>query len=125
MKLRLLLRERFGPGVGQYDGDDDKLYLPLARAQSRIALTFKGSKIVAVEPGQAFDATEWQRVSEEVEHSILGGTSKTGRDYSFSLLPVQGSWRGRRSGVQILPAPATAPRAGGALAPFIGALTIQ
>jgi hypothetical protein len=118
-ELRLLLRERFGPGLGQYDGDDDKLYLPLARAQSRIALTFDGSKIVAVEPGQAFDATEWQRVSEEVEHSILKGTSKTGRDYSFSLLPVQGLWRCRRSGVQILPAPATAPRAGGALDPFV------
>jgi hypothetical protein len=118
-ELRLLLRERFGPGLGQYDGDDDRLYLPRAREQSRIALTFDESKIIAVEPGQAFDAAEWQRVSEEVEHSILSGTSKTGRDYSFSLLPVQGSWRGRRSGVQILPAPATAPRAGGALDPFI------
>jgi hypothetical protein len=46
-ELRLLLGERFGPGLGQYDGDDGKVYLPLARAQSRIA--------------------EWERVNQEIE----------------------------------------------------------
>src|SRR5262249_8276979 len=118
-ELRLLLRERFPPGHGQYDGDDGKLYLPLAGAQSRIALTFDDNEIVAVEPGRAFDAAEWGRVSQEVERSILVGTPKTGRDYSFSSFPVRGSWRGRRSGVQILPAPDDAPRAEGADDPFI------
>ena len=118
-ELRLVLRERFGPGLGQYDGEDGKLYLPLARAQSRIALTYEGSEIVAVEPGQAFDAAEWGRVSQEIEHSIRTGTRKTGRDYSFSSFPVRGSWRGARSGVQILPAHESAPRAAGASHPFI------
>jgi hypothetical protein len=118
-ELRLFLRERFAPDVGQYDGDDGKLYLPLAGAQSRIALTYDGNEIVAVEPGEAFDATEWEKVSQEIERSILTGTPKTGRDYSFSLFPVQGSWLGRRSQVQILPAPGGAPRAAGALDPFI------
>jgi hypothetical protein len=118
-ELRLLLRERFAPGVGQYDGDDGKLYLPRAGAQSRIALTYDGNEIVAVEPGEAFDATEWEKVSQEIERSILTGTPKTGRDYSFSSFPVQGSWLGRRSQVQILPAPGSAPRAAGAHDPFI------
>jgi hypothetical protein len=118
-ELRLFLRERFGGGPGQYDGGEDTLYLPLARAESRIALTFSGNKIVAIEPGAAFDPTEWRRLEEEVEHSIIAGTAKAGRDYSFSLLPVQGSWRGSRSGVQILPAPDNAPRHPGADDPFI------
>jgi hypothetical protein len=91
----------------------------LARAEARIALTFDGSEIVAVEPGPAFDTAEWERVSQEIERSILTGTPKTGRDYSFSLFQVQGSWRGPRSGVQILPAPDGAPRQGGADEPFI------
>jgi hypothetical protein len=118
-ELRLLLSKRFSPGHGQYDGDDGKLYLPLARAQSRIVMTFDGNEIVVVEPGQAFDVAEWERVSQEIEREILTGTPKTGRDYSFSSFPVQGSWRGRRSGVQILPAPDGAPRAAGAHDPFI------
>jgi hypothetical protein len=118
-ELRLLLRERFGPGLGQYDGDDGKLYLPLARAQSRIALTFDGNAIVTVEPGQAFDDAEWRLVSQEIERSILVGSPKTGRDFSFSSFPVRGSWRGRHSGIQILPAPDDAPREGGADDPFI------
>jgi hypothetical protein len=76
---------RFGYTPGQYASDDDpRLYLPEAGPQSRIALTYKGSKIAAIEPGQAFDAAEWKQVSQEIEHSILDGTPKTGRDYSFS-----------------------------------------
>jgi hypothetical protein len=118
-ELRLLLRERFPPGHGQYGGNDGKLYLPFAGAQSRIALTFDSHKIVAVEQGQAFDAAEWRKVSQEIERSILAGTPKTGRYYSFSSFPVQGSWRGHRSGVQIFPAPHDAPRSAGAENPFI------
>jgi hypothetical protein len=84
-ELRKLLHERFGYTLGQYASDDDpRLYLPEAGPQSRIALTYKGSKIAAIEPGQAFDAAEWKQVSQEIEHSILDGTPKTGRDYSFS-----------------------------------------
>jgi hypothetical protein len=118
-ELRLLLHERFPPGHGQYDGNDGKLYLPFAGAQSRIALAFDSHKIVSVEPGQAFDAAEWRQVSQEIERSILAGTPKTGRDYSFSPFPVRGLWRGRRSGIQIVPAPDDAPREGGADNPFI------
>jgi len=99
-ELRLLLRERFGGGPGQYDGGDKRLYLPLNREPSRISLTY--TKITAVEPGMAFDDAEWQRVSQEIEQSVLRGVTRMGRDYSFSLLPVAGSWRGRYSKVQIL-----------------------
>ena len=67
----------------------------------------------------AFNAAEWEGVGQEIEHSLLAGVPKVGRDYSFSSLPVEGSWRGARSGVQILPAPAGAPRCGGAHDPFI------
>jgi hypothetical protein len=112
-ELRLLLDKRIG-GPGQYDGrpnNPNKLYLPLAGSSCRIGLTFREKKIVALEPGPAFDAAEWKRVSEEIENSILAGPLRVGRDYSFSSFRVLGSWRGDRSGVQILPPPDDAPRA--------------
>jgi hypothetical protein len=118
-ELRLLLRERFGRGLGQYDGDDEKLYLPFAGGESRIVLTYADNKIATVEPGEAFDPAEWEDVSREIEGAILAGALKTGRDYSFSTFPVLGSWRGCHSGLQILPAPDHAPRAAGVSNPFI------
>jgi hypothetical protein len=122
-ELRLLLDQRIG-GPGQYDGRDanpNKLYLPLARESCRVGLTFRGKKIVAIEPGPAFDATEWQKIADEVESAILVGPSKVGREYSFSSFRVPGSWRGARSGVQILPPPPEAPSAPHEMAahPFI------
>jgi hypothetical protein len=112
-ELKLLLEKRIG-GPGQFDGRDvnpDRFYLPLARASCRVALTYKNKKIVAVEPGAAFDATEWQRIAHEIENAILVGPPKVGREYSFSSFRVLGSWRGVRSGVQVLPPPPEAPRA--------------
>jgi hypothetical protein len=82
-------------------------------------LTFANNKIAAVEPGEAFHPAEWEDVSREIEGAILAGAPKTGRDYSFSTFPVLGSWRGRHSGVQILPAFDDAPRAAGVSNPFI------
>jgi hypothetical protein len=112
-ELRLLLDKRIG-GPGQYNrhsNNSNKLYLPLAGSSCRIVLTFEEQNIVAIEPGQAFDDSEWDRISEEIEDSILAGPMKVGRDYSFSSFRVPGSWRGERSGVQILPPPDDAPRA--------------
>jgi len=110
-ELRFILLERIGK-PGQYDGRDsnpNEFYLPLAGASCRIKLTFSDSKqIVAIEPGPAFDAVAWQQVIEEIEKA---GPHKVGRDCSFSSFRVAGSWRGERSGVQILPPPADAPRA--------------
>jgi hypothetical protein len=110
-----LLLNKHIPGLGQHDrelGDPEKLYLPLARSDCRIALTFR-EKIVAIEPGPAFDAVEWQRISDEITTSLFDGGMKVGRDYSFSSFCASGSWRGRRSGVQILPPPDNAPSEGG------------
>jgi hypothetical protein len=112
-ELRLLLDKRIG-GPGQYDGlpnNPNKLYLPLAGSSCRIGLTFRDKKIIAIEPGPAFDAAHWGRVSEEIEKSLLAGPLKVGREYSFSSFRVLGSWRGDRSGVQIVPPPDDAPRA--------------
>jgi hypothetical protein len=63
-------------------GDYEKLYLPLARGESRIVLTFADNKIAAVEPGEAFDPAEWERISREIESAILAGAPMTGRDYN-------------------------------------------
>jgi hypothetical protein len=112
-ELRLLLDKRIG-GPGQFDGRDtnpNKFYLPLARDSCRVVLTFKAKKIIAIEPGQAFDAAEWKKIADEIENAILVGPPKVGREYSFSSFRVAGSWRGSRSGVQILPPPPEAPRA--------------
>src|SRR5438128_7784069 len=109
-ELRFILLERIGK-PGQYDGRDSNpntFYLPLAGSSCRIKLTFSETKqIVAIEPGPAFDAAQWQQVVGEIDRV---GLYKVGRDCSFSSFRVAGSWRGKRSGVQILPPPADAPR---------------
>ena len=111
-ELRLLLDEHIG-GPGQYDRamGDPALYLPLARSDCRIAITFRAKKIVSIEPGPAFEAAEWQRTSQAIAKSLFGGPLKVGRDYSFSSFRVSGSWRGHLCGVQVLPPPDNAPRA--------------
>jgi hypothetical protein len=84
-------------------------YLPLAGSSCQIKLTFSDRKqIVAIEPGPAFDSARWEQIVAEIERP---GPYKTGREYSFSSFRVAGSWRGTRSGVQILPPPPEAPRA--------------
>lgn len=122
-ELMLLLYERVGM-PGQYDessGNPNKFYLPLARSSCRVSLTFCEKKIVAIEPGEAFDAAEWMKISREIEESILAGPLKVGREYSFNSFRVTGSWRGNHSGVQILPPPGHAPCADVEMAdhPFI------
>ncbi len=112
-ELRLLLAKRIG-GLGQYrdrSENPNKLYLPLADSTCRIVLIFRGNEISTIERGPAFDASEWDRIGKEIENSILAGPMKVGRNYSFSSFRVSGSWRGERSGVQILPPPDDAPRA--------------
>ena len=112
-ELRLLLDERIG-GPGQYQNrseNPDVFHIPLAGNSCRVKLVFRGAKISAIEPGPAFDAAEWKGIGEEIEKSILTGPKKVGRDFSFSSFRVLGSWRGERSGVQILPPPDDAPRA--------------
>ena len=112
-ELRILLDERIG-GPGQYHGRSENpnvLNLPLAGTSCRISLTFREAKILAIEPGPAFDSAEWERISEEIEKSILTGPMKVGRDFSFSSFRVPGSWKGERSGLHILPPPDDAPRA--------------
>ena len=130
-ELRLLLDKRTG-GPGQYDdrsSNPNKLYLPLAGSSCRIVITFreKENKITAIEPGEEFEVAGWEQVSKEIENSILAGPMKVGRDISFSGFRVPGSWRGKRSGVQILPPPDDAPRAHVEMAehPFILELPIK
>lgn len=122
-ELRILLHELIG-GIGQADLGVVKLskfYLPMAGPSCRVMLTFKSKKVVAIEPGPAFDAAQWREISSEIEHSVLAGPTGVGREYSFSGRRVIGSWRGEHSRVQILPAPADAPSAPVELAdhPFI------
>jgi hypothetical protein len=107
--LRILLMERIG-GPGQRDGDPNILHLPLARDQCRVSLTFMGSQITAIRAGAAFDAAQWESISSEID-ALLDGPRKVGREFSFSTFRVNGSWRGTRSGVQILPAPCGAAQA--------------
>lgn len=110
-ELRFILLELIGR-PGQYhdhDSNPNTFFLPLSGSPCRIKLTFSDSKqIVAIEPGPAFDAVQWEQVVEEIERT---GPYKVGRDCSFSSFRVAGSWRGKRSGVQILPPPEDAPRA--------------
>src|SRR5437762_2218493 len=109
-ELRFILLEHIGR-PGKYedrDSNPNTFYLPVAGPSCRIKLTFSDTKqIVAIEPGPAFDAAQWKQAVEEIERT---GPYKVGRDCSFSSFCVAGSWRGKRSGVQILPPPMEAPR---------------
>jgi hypothetical protein len=81
-ELKLLLEKHIG-GPGQFDDREtnpNKFYLPQARASCRVELTFQDKKIVAVKPGPAFDAAEWQKIVEDVESAILVGVPKVGRE---------------------------------------------
>ena len=114
IELRVLLHELIG-GTGQSDdlgrAKPRNFYLPLAGPSCRVVLTFDGKKVIDIKPGEASDAAQWQQINNEIEHSILAGHTKVGREYSFSGRRVKGSWRGEHSGVQILPPPADAPSA--------------
>ncbi len=126
-ELRLLLSERIS-GPGQSDGQNrNMLYLPLADSTCRIVLTLRDGKISSIASGQAFNVGEWERICEEIEKTILVGPPKVGREYSFSSFRVLGSWRGNRSGVQILPPTAHTPRSPIEMAehPFILEFPIQ
>lgn len=125
--LRLLLDHRIGR-PGQYDGEqDDRVYLPVAGDSCQIVLVYRGAEMVALEQGPAFDASAWSALTHEAHTSLLGGPLKFGRDISFSSYRVEGSWRGQKSGVQILPAPAEAPSAPVEMAqhPFILEFPVQ
>jgi hypothetical protein len=111
-------------GPGQYDRRDknrNAFYLPQARSLCKVKLTFGGKKILAVEPGPAFDPAEWKHIRGDVEKALLSGAPKVGREYSFCTFRATGWCRGTRSGVQIIQPPEDAPRAGleGADHPFI------
>src|SRR5262249_21135681 len=109
-ELMCILYEHIGE-PGQYHdvpNNPNVFYLPLGGSSAQLRLTFSTEKrIRAIEPGPAVDATRWQRVGDEVE---TAAPVKLGRDWSFSGFRVLGSWRGVRSGVQILPPPPDAPR---------------
>lgn len=113
-ELRLLLHKRIG-GPGQYhdrEASPHRIHLSLAGVDCRITLTYSGQAIASVEPGQAFDQSQWDAIAEEIETKVLAGPERIGREYSFCSYRVSGSWRGDRSGVQILsphPESPTAP----------------
>jgi hypothetical protein len=93
-ELMILLHERMR---GTWQGDisirnPSKLYIPMFGPTCRVMLRFNGPKIVAIEPDQAFDRTQWDQISNEIEHSILRGPTRVGREYSFSGRRVTGSW---------------------------------
>ena len=107
----ILLHERMG-GTWQANLSERKpckLYIPMFGPTCRVVLEFNGPKIVAMEPDQAFDPTQWEQISSEIENSVLKGPTGVGREYSFCGRRVTGSWRGKLSGVQILPPPSEIP----------------
>jgi len=108
-ELRLILLERFGR-PGQYVNDPQVFCLPLADSSCRLKVKFskKNKNIVHISPGPAFDSDQWDQAVVDIEST---GTKRTiGRDFSFTGFAVTGSWRGTRTGVQIIPPPPGAPR---------------
>ena len=108
-ELRLLMDEVFG-GPGQYDGiHKTRLHIPLAGDDAQVVLHFKSSRIARITAGPAFDANRWAGFANEVQTGLIDGPRKIARGLSFASQPVQGSWKGKLSGVQILPPPRSAP----------------
>jgi hypothetical protein len=81
-----------------------ELYIPMGKSECRVKLKFDGPKLKTIEPGPAFNRSEWDQIRNEIERSTAG-PMKVGREFSFSARRVTGSWRGARSGVQICPPP--------------------
>jgi hypothetical protein len=108
--LGVLLENRIG-GPGQTGGEpgDSRLYLPLAGSSCHVILRFEGTSISSVEPGPAFDTEQWSQISATVDALLHSRPAKVGRNIAFSAYRVTGSWRGEKSGVQIMPPPAGAP----------------
>jgi len=122
-ELRILLDKRIG-GPGQYEdlpANPNSLHLPLGGPSCRLVATFDDKEIIELRPGPAFDTSEWSKISQEIDSSLLAGPIKVSRYWSFSSFRVLGSWRGAHSGIQILPPPDDAPSAPVELAahPFI------
>jgi hypothetical protein len=112
-EIMILLYEVIGP-LGQYRDyakNPNTFYLPLADESCQIVLKFCGQEIKTIEKGPAFDLVKWERVQQEIDEFTQGVATKVGREVSFNPHRVTGSWRGERSGVQILPPPDGAPRA--------------
>src|SRR5262252_1697467 len=113
-ELRLLLNEAIG-GPGQFmdrTANPNRFHLPLVGPSCRVTLVFDETGVIdAIEPGPAFDTEQWDQIAKEIDASLLAGPRKVGREYSFCGHRVAGSWRGLKSGVQILPPPDDAPRA--------------
>jgi hypothetical protein len=108
--LRLILESRAG-GPGQYHGDQTEkgpLYIPLYGA-CKLILWFKENRVSKIERGAHFDESEWDAVSAELDALVDARADEFGRAIAFSGHRVDGSWRGARSGVQILPVPEGAP----------------
>jgi hypothetical protein len=115
-EIRLVIDAHF-PGPGQYDGlreNPNIICVPLAGVECRLKLVFGDKddkkRIVSIEPGLAFDRAQWKTIRSEIE-ALGSGPVKVGREFSFSGKRVLGSWRGARSGVQILPPTPDVPRA--------------
>jgi hypothetical protein len=84
-------------GPGQYDRRDknrNAFYHPQARSLCKVKLTFGGKKILAVEPGPAFDPAEWKHIRGDVETALLSEAPKVGREYSFCTFRATGWGRG-------------------------------
>ncbi len=98
--------------LGQFDsaGDKDTIYFPQAREYCEFSIKINADRVLQIGPGDSFDAEKWNRLSEEIDLTLMGGTEKIGREYSFAGHRVAGSWRGARSEIQIV-APRLARRA--------------
>jgi len=111
-ELLMFLRSRLH-SFGQFDSaqNSDTIYFPLARANCEIAITINGDRVVRIEPGAAFEGRKWSELADDINKTLIAGTRKVGREFSFSTHRVLGWWRGVRSGVQILPPPPDAQSA--------------
>ena len=74
---------------------------------TKISIQYKRKKIHVITAEAAFDCDEWQKIAIQIEGALTGSRQVYGRGICFSLHVTNGSWRGAKSGIQILPAPET------------------
>jgi hypothetical protein len=110
-ELRILL-DKFVGGPGQHEtAETNKTYLPLGRDKCFVSLAFKGKRINCIERGPAFDQARWNDITDQIEGLLFGGRQRIVRWWTFNTYRVTGSWRGDKSGIQILPPLPDVPRA--------------
>ena len=102
-EIRLVMHGFFEAAPGQRDGDPKTLHFPQAGSECEIECRFDDNGIVRVSKGISFTEDRWNELLASVDQALLHERGIVGRACSHTRFPVNGSWTGEVSGIQLMP----------------------